>query len=167
MDCILFRHGIALDRQDWDGQEALRPLTPEGKKKTRKALAGLRRIGVVPTHIFSSPLARALETAQLARQTFAMRGDILIRDALLPDAPPDELLAVLAALPEDACVICVGHEPHLGAVACVMLFGKTDGGLALKKAGSCSVSFDAKPRAGRGTLNWWLTPVQLRTLASK
>jgi phosphohistidine phosphatase len=164
MECILFRHGIALDQKDWDGQEALRPLTPEGKRKTRKALAGLRRLGISPTHIFSSPFARALQTAKLVQETFRFREEIRMDDALLPDAPPDELMAVLATLPDDACAICVGHEPHLGSAASVMLFGKANGSLALKKAGGCSVRFAEKPKAGRGTLNWWLAPSQLRSL---
>lgn len=167
MECILFRHGIAVERADWGGEEALRPLTPEGVKKTRKGLAGLRRLGVRPTHIFSSPLARALQTAQLARKAFGMRDEITVQNELLPDAPPADLLTVIASLPGDACVICVGHEPHQGTVASVMVFGKPTAGLSLKKAGGCSIRFDGKPRAGRGTLTWWMTPAQLRTLAPR
>ena len=167
MECILFRHGIAVERADWDGEETLRPLTPAGRKKSRKAVAGLRRLGVSPTHLFSSPLARALQTAQLARKAFGMRDEIAVKKELLPDAPPAELLVLLASLPEHACVICVGHEPHLGAAASVMAFGKATAGLSLKKAGGCSLGFDGKPRAGRGTLNWWMTPAQLRALASR
>jgi len=166
VECILFRHGIALDPQDWKEAEALRPLSPDGKKKTRKAVAGLRRLGVTPTQLWSSPLTRAIQTAELIRSTFRLREDIQIHDALLPDAPPEELMKVVASLPDNACAIFVGHEPHLGATASVMLFGRANGGLSLKKAGSCSVRFDEKPRAGRGTLNWWLMPSQLRNLAS-
>ena len=167
MECILFRHGIAVERADWDGEEALRPLTPEGKKKTRKALAGLHRFGAKPTHLFSSPLARALQTAQLAQEVFGIQGQIQIANELLSDAPPEDLVAILGSLPVDACAVIVGHEPHLGAAASVMVFGKSNGNLSLKKAGSCSIAFDAKPRPGRGTLNWWLTPAQLRRLAGR
>lgn len=167
MECILFRHGIAVERADWAGEESLRPLTAEGRKKTRKALAGLRRLGARPTHVFSSPLARALQTAQLAQEVFGMRDQVQVANALLSEAPPEESLAILAALPADACAILVGHEPHLGAAAGIMVFGKSNGNLSLKKAGGCSIGFDAKPRTGGGTLNWWLTPAQLRALAPR
>ncbi len=167
MECILFRHGIAVERADWDGEEPLRPLTAEGRRKTRKALTGLRRLGAKPTHVVASPLARALQTAQLAQEVFGIRAQIQVAKELLPDAPPDEMLGILAALPEEACAICVGHEPHLGAAAGVMVFGKSQGNLSLKKAGGCSIWFDARPGAGRGRLNWWLTPSQLRTLAPR
>ena len=49
MDCLLFRHGIAVDREDWDGQEAQRPLTPTGEERTRESAVGLRRLGIAPS----------------------------------------------------------------------------------------------------------------------
>jgi len=58
MDCILLRHGIAVDREDWKGQEAQRPLTPKGTEKTREVVSGLCRLGLAPTHLFSSPFVR-------------------------------------------------------------------------------------------------------------
>jgi len=66
MDCLLFRHGIAVEREDWDGQEAERPLTRKGAEKARDAAVGLRRLDIAPTHVLSSPLTRALETATLS-----------------------------------------------------------------------------------------------------
>ena len=165
MDCILFRHGIAADPKDWRGDDALRPLTPDGKKKTRNAAAGLAHLEVAPTQLWSSPLTRAVQTAELIRQTLAMREDIRLIEELRSDAPPELLLALLREAPPDACLICVGHEPHLGSLARLMLFGKSDGGLSLKKAGACLIRFDERPRAGRGALLWWLMPSQLRSLA--
>ena len=78
--------------------------------------------------------------------------------------PPADLFPVLAKFPKDSCVICVGHEPHLGEAAGVMIFGKTADTLSLKKAGACGVEFAGKPQAGTGMLKWWLTPSQLRQL---
>ena len=163
MDCLLFRHGIAVEREDWDGQEAERPLTRKGAEKARDAAVGLRRLDIAPTHVLSSPLTRALETAKLVGELFRL-ADVKVCDELLPDAPPDKLFPLLASLPEDACVICVGHEPHLGLAAGVMLFGRPAPGLSLKKAGACCIRFDDGPKAGKGALWWWLTPDQLRRL---
>src|SRR5437867_11152782 len=164
MDCLLLRHGIAVDREAWKGQEAQRPLTPKGAEKTRAVVSGLLRLGLDPTHLLSSPFARALDTAKFLRDAFHMRGEVQVCDELLPDAPPDKLFPVLASLPEDACVVCVGHEPNLGLAAGVMLFGRPAPGLSLKKAGACCIRFDDGPKAGKGALWWWLTPDQLRRL---
>lgn len=56
MDCLLFRHGIAVDREDWDGPEPERPLTAKGAERTRQAAKGLARLDVVPTQILVQPV---------------------------------------------------------------------------------------------------------------
>ena len=164
MDCVLFRHGIAVGREVWDGPEPERPLTPKGTEKTRQAAAGLVRVVNTPTHLLSSPFARAMETAKVIRDEFRLRTEIQVCDELTPDSPPDKLFAVLAGFPQDACVVCVGHEPHLGEAAGIMLFAKPTTGLSLKKAGACCIEFEKFPRGGQGALRWWLTPAQLRSL---
>lgn len=164
MDCILFRHGIAADREAWDGPDADRPLVPRGIEKARKAAGGLRRLEVMPDVILSSPYTRAVETAKLVQDALRFKGSIRICDELVPEAPRDKLLVLLGSLPPDACVVCVGHEPHLGETAGVMLLGRPVPGLSLKKAGACSIAFDGLPRAGQGALHWWLTPALLRDL---
>ena len=165
MDCVLFRHGIAVEREEWEGDESRRPLTPKGIKRAREAAMGLASLDLQPTHLFTSPFARALETAKILRDAHKPRLDLQIRHELLPDAHPDKMIQILADLDEDACVICVGHEPHLGDLASVLLFGKTGAGLVLKKAGACLIRFEGSPKAGRGQLQWWLTSGQLRDLA--
>jgi phosphohistidine phosphatase len=164
MNCILFRHGIAMDRESWDGPDGQRPLTAKGAEKTRQAAAGLVEVAPPITHVLSSPYLRAKETAKLVRDAFGLRAEVQFCDELLPDSPPDKLLVLLNSLPPDASVICVGHEPHLGDAAALLLFGEPGAGLALKKAGACAVEFDGAPKAGKGMLHWWLTPGQLRVL---
>jgi len=165
MESILFRHGIAVDHEKWDGPDSQRPLTARGSEKTRQAAAGLVHLEIVPTHVLTSPYLRARETAKLVREALEFKTEIQVCDELLPTAPPDKLLVLLNSLPQDACVICVGHEPHLGEAAGLVLFGEPVPGLSLKKAGACSLYFDGAPKAGTGMLRWWLTPSQLRTLA--
>lgn len=167
MECFLFRHGIAVDREGWKGPDAQRPLTDEGIEKTREVVTGLLRLGVAPTHLLSSPFVRALDTAKLVRDGFKMRTEITVCDELAPDAPPDKIFPVLAALPKEACVVCVGHEPNLGYAAATMLAGKPVAGLSLKKAGVCCIRFGEAPKAGGGSLRWWMTPVQLRKIKKR
>ena len=164
MDCILLRHGIAVDRDEWDAAEAERPLTRKGAERTRQAVGGLSTLGVTPTQIVSSPLVRAMETAQIVREVCHVRSDIQVCDELLPDAPPEKLFPLLASLATEPCVVCVGHEPHLSTTAGVMVFGQPCSGLSLKKSGAACIRYDAEPRAGYGQLRWWLTPGQLRMI---
>jgi phosphohistidine phosphatase len=164
MHCVLFRHGIAVQREEWKGNDAARPLSEKGAKRTRQAVRGLLSLGVMPTHLLTSPLARAHETARVVQETFGGKLTVKLCDELLPDAPPDKIVPLLHALPLSACAICVGHEPHLGEAAGLLLFGKPVAGLSLKKAGACLIDLPAAIKAGRGRLLWWLTPGQLRLL---
>ena len=36
MDCVLVRHGIAVERDEWEGYEADRPLTESGAKRVAR-----------------------------------------------------------------------------------------------------------------------------------
>lgn len=164
MDCILLRHGIAVAREEWSGEEAHRPLSGKGKSRTKQAAEGLDTLKLSPTIVLSSPLIRAHQTAEILRETLGVKEGVRLCDELIPDSPADKLLPLLATLPQDACVLCVGHEPLLGELAGMMLFGKPVAGLALRKAGACLIHFGEAPKAGRGVLEWWLLPSQLRTL---
>ncbi|MEK7764249.1 MAG: histidine phosphatase family protein [Nitrospirota bacterium] len=164
MDCILLRHGIAVERDEWEGLEADRPLTERGAKRVVQVAAGLNRLGVKPTHVLSSPLIRAIETAKIVHRSLRVRSAIQIVDELLPDAPPDRFLSILHNLPPDASVLCIGHEPQLGMAASVLLSGRATTSFPLKKAGACLIELSLQAKPDRGVLRWWLTPRQLREM---
>ena len=167
MDCVLLRHGIAVERDEWEGPDADRPLTERGAKRVAQVAGGLKRLDVQPTHVLSSPLIRAIETAKIAHSSLGARSAVQIVDELLPDAPPDRLLSFLRDLPPESCVLCVGHEPHLGIVASVMLAGKHSTAFPFKKAGACLIELSIPAKPGRGVLRWWLTPDQLRAIGKR
>lgn len=165
MDLILFRHGIAVERQEWAGKEQDRPLTSKGIRKTGRSFRGLLNLSIMPTHVLSSPLARARETADLLHHLVRPRVTVQICEELTPGAGPRSLCALLATLPADAVVICVGHEPHLSLVASCLLAGKPCAGFSLKKAGACLIHLEQSVRPATGRLRWWLTSGQLQALA--
>lgn len=167
MDCVLFRHGIAAERAEWGGADGDRPLTERGAKRVAQAAAGLSRLDVQPTHILSSPLARAIETAKITHRSLRIRTAVRIVDELLPDASPNRILSILHDLPPESCVLCVGHEPHLGVVASVLLSGRASASFPLKKAGACLIELSAPAKSGYGLLRWWLTPSQLRAIGKR
>ncbi|MGB0909291.1 MAG: SixA phosphatase family protein [Nitrospirales bacterium] len=167
MKCILLRHGIAVSQEEWEGQERERPLTRDGINKTRKAIEGLSHIEIQPTHLLSSPLRRALDTAQIMEEVFGLGEIIQVCQELISAQPPIDLFPVLSQLPEESCVICVGHEPHLGQLAAMMISGRYLPGLSLKKAGACAIQFEGKPQIGYGWLEWWMRPSHLRQLKNR
>lgn len=164
MNCLLLRHGIAVSSEEWNGSERERPLTKEGINKTEQVAAGLKRIGMKPTHLLCSPLIRTQQTAEIAKEALQIKATIQLCPELVYDQSPMLLFPILQSLPQDAYVMCVGHEPHLGQTATLMIFGKNSSGLSVKKAGGCLISFDGNVGVGRGNLEWWMAPAQLRAL---
>ena len=164
MNCLLLRHGIAVNPEEWNGSERERPLTKEGINKTEQVAAGLKRIGMKPTHLLCSPLIRTQQTAEITKEALQITATIQLCPELVYDQSPMLLFAILQRFPKDAFVMCVGHEPHLGQTAALMIFGKNSSGLSVKKAGGCLISFDGNVGIGGGNLEWWMAPAQLRAL---
>jgi phosphohistidine phosphatase len=167
MECVLLRHGIAVEREEWSGHDSDRPLTERGAKRVAQVASGLKWLEVQPTHIYSSSLIRAIETADILQTTLSIPNAVTRVDELLPDAMPENLLALFRDLPDKSCVLCVGHEPHLGLAASVMLAGKPSTAFPFKKAGACMIELPSPPKIGRGVLRWWMEPGQLKALGKK
>jgi phosphohistidine phosphatase len=124
----------------------------------------LKRIGMKPTHLLCSPLTRTRQTADIAKEILQVKTTIQICPELVYDQSPTLLFPVLQEYPQGAFVMCIGHEPHLGQTAALMIFGTHVSGLSMKKAGGCHIFFEGKSEIGRGYLEWWMAPAQLRML---
>ena len=167
MECVLLRHGIAVERGEWEGTDGDRPLTECGAKRVAQTAVGLSRLDVQLTHVFSSPLIRAIETAKIVHRSLRVCSAMHVVHELLPDAPPHRLLSILHKLPPESCVLCIGHEPQLGMAASVLLSGRVSASFPLKKAGACLIELSVPAKPGRGVLRWWLTPSQLRAIGKR
>ena len=109
MDCLFFRHGIAIEREEWTGAERRRPLTDKGRLRTRQSGKGLLAMRLAPTHILSSPLTRSRQTAIILQALLEKPIRIRITATLEPGADPQALCSLLTTLPSDAVVWCIGH----------------------------------------------------------
>jgi len=102
-----------------------RHLTPTGRRQARGLGDRLRWHDCTPTHIWSSPLVRAIQTAELVAAGLGCEIAVETLPVLAPDENPRSVVGALAALSRDAIVILVGHEPGLSAVGALLL-GRTE-----------------------------------------
>jgi phosphohistidine phosphatase len=164
-ELYILRHGPAVPRgSEGFADDSKRPLTPEGKKKMQQIAQGLRRAGCDPDWIVTSPLVRAVETAEIVAESMKTKTPMEFCDALRPGQPIEALISFLAKHPNRKRVLVVGHEPHLSQIA-GRFMGAGRAKLALKKGGCCFITFDEFPPQSPGELVWWLTPRILRKLA--
>ena len=168
MELYVLRHAIAEERDsERFPDDSLRPLTDRGREKMRRIAAGIKRLGVEFDEILSSRYVRARQTAEIVAEVYSFRRKIGRIELLEPDRDPKDLIRMLKQKYRKAdSLMLVGHEPHLGHLISELLLGKTRLQLTLKKGGLCKVSWDTKPRGARPTLEWFLTPKQLRLLAA-
>lgn len=161
---VLFRHGPAGTSLPARGPEDdKRPLTPRGVEKTRRAALGLARALDTDPHIYSSPLVRAKETADLLAATYVPMQHVEIMEALVPGQPMEEILARIAEI-ANGTVVLVGHEPGLGHLAGLLITGRQMT-FPLKKAGACGIELSDKIAPGQGELKFLATPRMLRALS--
>ncbi|HTR97429.1 MAG TPA: histidine phosphatase family protein [Candidatus Acidoferrales bacterium] len=156
MRVILFRHGPAGERdpERWP-DDRIRPLTPKGIERTRRAARGLLRLEGEPRRVLTSPLERCVRSARILAAEGKLENAVETVEALAPRSSWRDVLLRLAEEPADAKVVLVGHEPDLGKLAGVLLFG-APAALPLKKAGACSIDFEDTVAAGSGRLRWFL-----------
>ena len=164
MDLLVIRHAIAVERDEWSGNDDLRPLTDEGMSKMRKVAQGLRTQVDSLEVLASSPLIRARKTAEIVASAFE-HDRITMVEALRPEQDPEAFRPWVVQHADNDVVAIVGHEPHLSTLVSWLLSGKRESHVELKKGGACLVRFEEAPKAGAGQLLWLLTPNQLRALA--
>jgi len=161
----IMRHGVAVMRSATTFiDDAKRPLTPEGKQKMRAIASGLVRMGFDVDWIVTSPLVRAVETAEIIGELLTSKPPLEFCDALRPGGSAEELLKFLAKRPKCRRVLVVGHEPDLGELAARLMGAGRNANMPFKKGGCCLITFNEFPPKSPGRLVWWLTPRIMRKL---
>lgn len=158
MRLVLLRHGIA--EETAGGSDADRALTGEGRKKAQevcKALAGMD-LGI--ERILTSPLIRAVQTAQVLKEALKLGKGVDETKTLLPEARPTDLVQPINAL-KATCVALVGHEPQLSSFVSWAVGG---GNFEIRKSGVVVLEGAGLPAAGAGALVGLFAPRHLRPL---
>ncbi len=120
MQVFLIRHAAAVD-ETLTLRDPHRHLTPHGRTQARALGDRLRWHDCTPTHVWSSPLVRAVQTAELVVAGIGEPVAIEVVPDLAPDGNARDLVAALAKLPAAAHVLLVGHEPALSGIGIVLV----------------------------------------------
>jgi phosphohistidine phosphatase len=168
MELYLIRHAIAEQiGQGNQFSDEKRALTEQGRARMREAAKGLRKLGVELDLLLTSPLGRAIETAEIVATALGIAKKQVHQTAnLAPGVPVDPLFAELKSYTGLESVALVGHQPDLGNLIYRLI--QKDGeslSIQLKKGGVCFINVTETVPTLRGDLLWLLTPRQLRLLA--
>jgi phosphohistidine phosphatase len=156
MQIYILRHGIAEDPEAGQS-DSERALTSEGKKKLRNVLRAARDAAVAPALILTSPLKRAVQTAQLAAEVLDYKGDLLRTKALEPGAHPRMVWDEIRVHKDEPAILLAGHEPLFSSLAAYLL-GCPDLRVDFKKGALACVEVDRFGAEPHGALKWLITP---------
>jgi phosphohistidine phosphatase len=130
MRLYFLRHGIAEDINEANGSDFARELTPKGIERLETSAKVMANLGVKPARIFSSPLVRARQTAEIVGKAIGV--EVTVESSVGPGFNTQAAIALIANLTSADDVMFVGHEPTMSEVVSTL----TGGGDIVMKKGS-------------------------------
>ena len=155
MNIYLIRHGDAekavIGKKDFD-----RELTVSGKTKLKNAAEQWK--SVIPSfdHIISSPLVRAMQTAQIIGEVFGYNKEIIPDKKLSPGGKTEGVIEIANSLDGENLAF-VGHQPDLGEHLSNLL-SHEEILTEFKKGAVAKISFNNKARLSKGLLEFLIPP---------
>lgn len=155
MNIYIVRHGDA--EPAMIGADKERALTREGIEILYKATAGWKALIPNIDCIVSSPLLRAIQTAEIIHKAFSVQSDIII-DQTVVSGNTSKILEIANVMRKQDILFC-GHEPDCSRYLADMV-ANSGNNLSFKKGMIAKVSFNGKARIGAGYLDF-IIPAKL------
>jgi phosphohistidine phosphatase len=156
MKLYIMRHAEAVE-----GSETLpdewRYLTGKGRATAEKMSSSIAKYGPKTRLTISSPLTRAVQTAEIFAQKACRRNVVIASILLTPEGDIAELVTFLRGIKDATRVMLVGHEPQLGALVATLL-GCEDKQISLKKGACVALELAADKEDKPAGFLWYLAP---------
>lgn len=149
MRLYFFRHAIAYDQDDKIPDEE-RELTEEGIARTKRAAQLLKDLGVAPDHLYTSPLKRCQQTANILGRGLGVNVEVQ------PELAPGFNITAIESLTHNFSkeeILFVGHEPDFSTT-----ISSLTGGRVIMKRGSLARVEVISRRPMLGQLIWLIAP---------
>ncbi|AEB95301.1 MAG: phosphohistidine phosphatase SixA [Metallosphaera sp.] len=132
---IIVRHGES-EPQNEGTSDKDRQLVKKGVKQMKRIAEFLEEMDYEPTQAFTSPLIRAVQSAEVILDEMGLKLKAETLNDLLPDEDPSPLAEKLKMM--QGTVLIVGHEPQLSK----LIKSLTSGEVELKRGGLAIVEID-------------------------
>jgi len=160
MNLYLMRHADAGLPRGNPILDAKRSLVNDGKDQCILMAALLSAFKVQVDVILSSPLKRALQTAQLVGTEMGYEGKVEVCPALGMDASYVDFQRLLAKYADREGVLAVGHNPNLFTFLGQLVTGNGGANLRVRKGSVARIDLDRHPPQ----LQWLIDPRMARAI---
>jgi phosphohistidine phosphatase len=158
MNLYLMRHANAGVTRGNPALDAKRSLIAEGKEQCMLMARVLSALNVQVDVILSSPLKRALQTAQFVGTELGYESRVEVCEALSPDADFADFQEMLAKYADREGVLAVGHNPNLFQFLGRLVSGNGSAAIRMRKGSVARVDLDRHPPL----LQWLIDPRSAR-----
>jgi phosphohistidine phosphatase len=152
MDFYLVRHGEAKPDHD----DARRPLSDRGRKEVEEIACAAAAKKIEIDAILHSGKLRAKETAEILARFLSPAGGVREISGLAPEDDPLPAAAELEAA--ETSLMLVGHLPHLGRLASLLVTGDCE--RKMVEFSPATMVCVARSQA-KWTLAWAISPVEI------
>jgi phosphohistidine phosphatase len=165
MILYVMRHAEAVGESE-TLQDEWRYLTEKGRSTAKKIISAIIKTGPKPRLTITSPLTRAVQTAEIVAEKACRKNVVVASRLLLPGAEIGELITHIKGCGEAKRVMLVGHEPQLGLLVAALL-GREHAAISLKKGACVALDFDPERKDKSAGFLWYMTPGKNRVTAFK
>ena len=160
MNLYLMRHANAGLRRENPAQDAKRALIKEGKDQCMLMARMMSSLKVQVDVIVSSPLKRALQTAQFVGTELGYEAKVEISPALGPEADYAAFQKLIEKYADREGVLMVGHNPSLFQFLGRIITGNGGAGVRMRKGSVARIDMDKHPPL----LQWLVDPRMTRSI---
>src|SRR5512133_1295881 len=156
MILYVMRHAEAVEGSE-TLQDNWRYLTEKGRSVAEKMSSAIAKNGPKARLTITSPLTRAVQTAEIAGENACRKNVIVASELLLPGADVSDLVDHLKGGLDAKRVMLVGHEPQLGVLVATLL-GREDAVVWLKKGACVALELDVRQEDKPAGFLWYQIP---------
>lgn len=165
MILYVMRHAEAVEASN-TLQDEWRYLTEKGRTSAKIVISSIVKYSPKPRLTITSPLTRAVQTAEIAAQKSCRKNVVVASELLLPGADVAELVEHINGCRDAKRVMLVGHEPHLGLLIAALL-GRENEAITLKKGACVTLKLDPESDDKPASFLWYLIPGKNRITSFK
>lgn len=151
MDIYIVRHGVAADLDNEIAEESYRYLTIHGRNHCKIVAQRLKDMKIGLDAVFSSPLVRALQTAELFSSILKYNGEVRTAIELIGGSSFNRFKQLLKRNSHFGSIALFGHAPDVNIFSTGMITEnpRSVSHINFKNASVCKVEFDPDKETGR------------------
>jgi phosphohistidine phosphatase len=156
MDIFMIRHAPAVKLDREIAEDSFRYLSPEGRARSIQIAQKLHELHISFDLILSSPIVRAVQTAEIFSNVMSHKGDFKIAVELIGGSSFNRFQQLLNRNSHYKSIACFGHSPDMNQYSVSLIKQNRVKELKVNydNCSVCRINYDVEKR--KGNFVWFL-----------